>query len=109
MIYPVFHWSPVRVAFAAILLSISLDISDSLAIVTSEFDDFQNHTAEGWGIAGSSVPAIVVDDAGPLGIGDTALLMDSTTLGGGRLLVLNQSQWLGNWTAAGISQVKLDV
>jgi hypothetical protein len=80
------------------------------AIVANQVDNFNNGTTQNWGISLGAVPVGVVTDGGASGMaGDHALLMDSNEFGGGRLLVVNQTQWTGNWTAAGITHVSMEV
>ena len=85
------------------------------AITAGQLSDFQDGTAQGWGFGFGPVP--VAPDSGPAGAGDFALEMSNADTGGGRLLVIadpNRSgpeaiDWMGNWTAAGITQVQMDV
>jgi MYXO-CTERM domain-containing protein len=64
-------------------------------------DDFQGGTIQGW--LGS--PTSNVADEGPGGVGDNALLVSA----GNRVVTFNEMQWTGNFTAAGISQIAMDV
>ena len=64
-------------------------------------DDFEDGTVQSWG--GS--PTSNVPNSGPAGTGDNALRVAS----GNRVVVMNQSQWTGNYAAAGIKQISMDV
>jgi hypothetical protein len=99
----------VRIA-ALVLVAFSAHAAPCWAIVANQVDTFNNGTTQNWGISMGAVPVGVLTDGGASGMaGDHALLMDSNVYGGGRLLVVNQTQWNGNWTAAGITQVSMDV
>jgi hypothetical protein len=71
------------------------------AVSSNLKDDFENGTTQGW--SGSTTTNVA--DAGPAGAGDNALLVSSSN----RILTHNTSQWLGNYTAAGVTQLALDV
>jgi hypothetical protein len=77
-------------------------------------DDFQNGTTQGW-IAGpgggSPVPPVNVPTGGPGGLNDAYLLIRA--LGGAgpgsRLSAINFAQWTGNYLAAGVAAITMDV
>ncbi|MCA9187816.1 MAG: dockerin type I domain-containing protein [Pirellulaceae bacterium] len=77
------------------------------AISLDQIDDFQSGSTLGW--QGGSPSAVA--NAGPNGAGDFALRQVATGSGGfgSRLIVHNSAQWQGDWTAAGIEQISLDV
>jgi hypothetical protein len=64
-------------------------------------DDFEDGTVRSWG--GS--PTSNAPNSGPAGTGDNALRVESSN----RVVVMNQSQWTGNYVAAGIKQISMDV
>ncbi len=83
------------------------------AITLGQVDDFQDGTPQGW-TAGFShpLPPSVSEDSGPAGGGDDALLIQTNgaEIGpGSKLAAFNQSQWLGDYTAAGVSAIKVDL
>lgn len=94
-----------------------LGTSPAIAIVAGQLDDFQDATLEGWqaGRFGAEppVPPAVIANAGPAGSGDFALRITSTgaPIGAGRSLVINndEPQWIGDYTAAGVEDIMLDV
>lgn len=97
-----------RVA-ALVITALGADAAPCWAIVANQVDTFNNGTTQNWGISMGNVPVGVLMNGGSSGMaGDHALLMDSSQFGN-KLLVLNQMQWTGNWTAAGITQVSMDV
>jgi hypothetical protein len=64
-------------------------------------DDFEDGTVQSWG--GSTTSN--APNAGPAGAGDNALSVNSSN----RVVVMNQSQWAGDYAAAGIKQIAMDV
>jgi hypothetical protein len=91
--------------------SFALPLPCAAQITVGHVDDFQDGTTQGW--LGATVEAIA--DAGPNGAGDTALRASATgaPLGpNGKLIVYNNGNgdpWTGNWAAAGVVQIALDV
>jgi hypothetical protein len=76
-------------------------------------DTFEDATTMGWGVPGlSPVPPTNVATGGPAGGGDGFLQLQANAgLGdaGSRLSVLNQTQWTGDFRAAGITAISMDV
>ena len=91
--------------------------TEASAIAVGLLDTFQNGTTldwvEGLGGAIAPIPPAVVANAGPGGSGDFALRITGTGSlagAGGKLVVNNvQPRWLGDYTAAGINGMMLDV
>jgi hypothetical protein len=88
------------------------------AITAGHVDDFQDGTTQHWRIGQPSDFPKVVADAGPQGAGDFALFSTNAQVGSRSLLVvLNESSdgfpgpgnWESSWTAAGVTQISLDV
>jgi len=81
------------------------------AITIGTFDDFQNGSTGGWKAgAASSNPPVVVSDAGPAGARDYALLVTATGSGASsRFVTFNTRTWAGDYLAAGIEEIVLDV
>jgi hypothetical protein len=76
-----------------------------LAISPTLHDDFQDGTIQNWGSGAGSTVSTNVADAGPGGTGDNALDVAASN----RFVVINSTQWTGDWTAAGVSTIALDV
>ncbi len=75
-------------------------------------DTFEDGTTMGWGVPGLSPnPPTNVVTGGPGGVGDNFL--ELVAIGGfvpgGRLSVLNSAQWTGDYLAAGITGIAMDV
>ncbi len=85
----------------SLALLVSLSASAARAVTLGQVDDFQNGTTQGWG--GSTTSNVA--DAGPSGVGDNALFVDSNN----RVIIFNTTQWTGDYTAAGITQILVDV
>jgi hypothetical protein len=97
----------VSVLIAAAMLALALPCRAEIAV--GHVDDFQGGTTQSW--LGANVAAVA--DAGPNGTGDTALRASATGApfgANGKLIVFNNTDpWTGNWTAAGVVQISLDV
>ena len=105
--------NPVRLIFTLLLGAIAP--VGARAATIGQIDTFQDGTTQGWvtAILGSPNPAppVNVPTGGPLGAGDSFMQLTSLgTLGpGGRLVVINPAQWTGNYIAAGITSISMDV
>ena len=81
------------------------------AVQFGQTDDFEEGL-EGWtsGMSNPNGPE-VESDAGPGGAGDDAMLATATGGGGagGKLVIFNQDQWSGNYLAAGVNQIEMDL
>ncbi len=85
------------------------------AIVLGGSNDFQGGSTESWrhGVATGNSP-VVVSDVGPDGLGDHVMEFSSTGGfgAGSRFLAYNSggsSGWTGNYLAAGVSGIQLDI
>jgi PEP-CTERM motif len=85
------------------------------AVVVGQTDTFQDLTTDGWfaGLLGMMppVPPHVVATGGPGGAGDAFL--EITGLGGlgagSKITALNNAQWAGNYLAAGVTGIAMDL
>ena len=78
--------------------------------ILGQIDTFSG-SALGWstGARGNAGPA-VISTGGPAGAGDSFLQLSSDAAGAdGRLTVFNRQQWIGNFLAAGVNAVELDL
>ncbi len=77
-------------------------------ITLGQIDTFEDGTQQGWGNTNTFL--LTNPSNGPGGSNDHYLsTMTLTASGGDRLDVFNQSQWLGNYLAAGVTGVEMDL
>jgi len=85
------------------------------AISVGQLDNFEDGTLQDWAMGIASVTASFmtnITDGGPVGVGDSYLEVtsDRTVSGGGsRLTFFNRLQWTGDYTAAGITAIAMDL
>ena len=97
----------------AILITIALSFGGvlaALAITAGQVDDFEDDTLMGWDEDPSSPnPPTNIPDGGPRGLGDNYLR--NTSAGGAgpgsRMVMFNQTQWAGNYIAAGVDGIRV--
>jgi len=82
------------------------------AIVAGQVDTFGNGSTEGWTSGGAHPsPPVNVASGGPAGEGDG--YMRVTSVGGfgagSRFVAFNTAQWAGDYTAAGVVTITMDV
>jgi hypothetical protein len=75
------------------------------AITLGQVDDFEGGTVQGWSSGGGTTITTVAADAGPAGAGDDALNVQADN----RTVVFNTTQWTGNYVAAGVTRITMDV
>ncbi len=94
-----------------LLCSLSIQIETSQAAVVGQVDDFQDGTLQNWTSGGRNPnPPVLINDGGPNGVGDDYMQATATGSGaGGKLVLINTTQWLGDYDAAGITGVNLDI
>jgi len=83
-------------------------------VTLGQIDTFEDGTTQGWGVGagGSPVPPVNIATGGPAGAGDNFLELTSLGGAGGpgsRLVALNDAQWAGNYLAAGIGTIQMDL
>ena len=100
-----------RTRILPLVLLALLSAPTAHAITAGEVDDFEDGTTEGWHHGTPSVDAPRnTATGGPAGAGDGFLSVSSgDPEGSPRLVALAGAQWLGNYTAAGITTVALQV
>ena len=79
------------------------------ALTLGQIDDFQDGTPQNWGTG--TTPATNIPSGGPSGSGDKYLQFTSSGGGGSdsRMVVLNSSQWQGDYNGAGITGIGMDL
>jgi hypothetical protein len=102
----------------ALLFITGLTASRSFAAAVGIKDTFQNGTTNNWFAGGLGLgqlpptPPQVVNTGGPAGAGDQFLMITGTGIPnapGSRIVALNGAQWSGNYTAAGIFALEMDL
>jgi len=84
------------------------------AVTIGQIDDFEQGTFQNWQM-GAAVPInshlTNIADGGPAGIGDNYLQVNSngTFTAGGRLTLFNSLQWTGDYIAAGITTIVMNL
>lgn len=92
-----------------------LPASIVLGVAPGQTDTFEDGTTQGWTVAlfGAAHPSPPVNIAtgGPAGTDDNFLRLPSVSGGGpgSRLVGINRDQWSGDYLAAGITSITLDV
>jgi hypothetical protein len=104
-------------AFSLCVLFSGLGLSNcpAFAVAVGQVDEFFEDDYQNWGGAAAGV----LPDVGPTGDGDFSLLVEASGFPGGagsRLVTFNggvgapvATQWTGDWIAAGIRTLSLDV
>jgi len=86
--------------------------SHAQAVAFGQVDTFQDGSTMGWQEGASSPnPPANVANGGPGGTGDRYLENDSSGGfgAGGRMIMFNGAQWLGNYTAAGVNRITMQM
>lgn len=105
---------PIHAAAATLLALVAgLAAAPAQALSPGQSDSFQDGTTLGWA-AGNPHPAppAHVATGGPAGAGDGYLLLRAFGGGdvpGGRLVAFNRAQWAGDYSAASITMLTMDV
>ena len=103
-------------ASLAVIAAVALSSQNAGAVAIGQIDTFQDQTSDGWfsgggpiGVPRSLVP--VLTTGGPGGAGDAFL--EITGLGGqgprSRITANNDAQWTGNYLAAGVTGIAMDL
>jgi hypothetical protein len=100
-----------RLMIPGICLGMLLVLSStSKGVTIGQIDDFESGTTSNWANGVSAADPINISTGGPLGAGDNYLQVTSDGVtAGGRLTTYNRNQWIGNYTAAGITGIAMDV
>lgn len=99
---------------AALLL---LPAALAAQVTAGQADDFDDGTTQGWVVGGAPgvvhpAPPANVATGGPAGAGDNYLQLTSLGAGaeaGSRMSAINFGQWTGDWRAAGIGSLQVDL
>lgn len=97
---------------AVLSLAAGIACCNALAITNGQSDTFQDGSTEGWATGtGSSTPPVNVAANGPGGATDKYLLLTASgAFGpGGRLVAFSGPGWDGDYVAAGITGIRMQV
>ena len=79
-------------------------------IVLGQVNTFTDGTTDGWTDGNSPANSVNVATGGPNGLNDRYLQISSGTFGGhAKLISFNDTQWTGNYTAAGVSFIGMQL
>ena len=100
---------------ALLLLTSLLPVTPAAALTLGQTDNFEDGLTQNWAVgllgAPHPKPPKNIPSGGPAGVDDNYLLL--TAVGGNgpgnRLTVINASQWAGDYPAAGITGIWMDV
>ncbi len=102
----------ILLALSIVCLSAGRASAASIGLV----DTFEDGTTANWlinllGMGNNAFQPVNVPTGGPAGLDDNYMLMRSSGLPGpgGRLVALNPAQWAGDYVAAGITKISMDV
>ena len=101
---------------ATVMSTLLVALVPAHAVSVGEIDTF-SAGIEGWFAGGGpegqvpAAPPTVVATGGPGGAGDSFMLItaNGSADAGGRLVAMNGAQWAGNYGAAGISSIAMDL
>lgn len=81
------------------------------AVTLNQVDDFQSGTIAAWTNGPPGADPVNVSSGGPAGAGDRFLQVTSTGVSGagGRMVVFNRTQWLGNFNLTGAKAIEMDL
>jgi len=90
------------------VLSVGLAGGPVYGVMLGQIDTFETETTEGWdgGSRVGIVMSVNTSTGGPAGVGDAFLEVEA---GGFHLATKNNSQWAGDYLAAGVTDIKMDV
>jgi hypothetical protein len=101
-----------RKCYSLAILALLLFVSPANAIVLGQLDDFQDGTTQNWanGEIIGTTPVTNIANGGPGGAGDPYIQLTADGGGsGGKLTAFNRDQWLGDYIAAGVTSIQVDL
>lgn len=95
----------------AILLVVQLPGVAECTITLNQIDSFTGGSTDNWTQGPRGIPNVSnVASGGPNGAGDPYLQLVSGSFGGdSRPVTFNQTQWIGNYTAAGVGLIQMEL
>lgn len=99
----------IRLSFLFVALLCSAPLSPLQAVILGQIDTFQDGTTNNWANGGLNFP-VNISTGGPAGAGDRFLQLTADGNGpGGKLVVFNRDQWLGDYITAGVTGIAMDL
>ena len=99
-----------KLVSAALILTLLLFARPASAVVPGQLDTFQDGTTNDWTNGGLAPPVTNIATGGPGGAGDRYIRLTADGSGaGGRLTTFNFLQWAGDYIAAGITTLEVDL
>lgn len=94
---------PLATLFTGALVALS---PAAHAVTLAQIDDFEDGSTQNWGGASpQNIPT-----GGPLGLNDNYFEITATSgSSGGKLTTHNRTQWLGDYLAAGVTEIAMDL
>lgn len=100
-------------AIVCLLLLGATPVPIARAVTAGQSDTFQDGTTDNWtnGHPTTGTPPTNIGTGGPAGAGDKFLEITSSGGAGAdsRLTTFNRTQWLGNYVAAGITEIDMNL
>lgn len=99
-----------RPLLGTLVLSV-LSTNMAWAISLGQMDDFEDGSRQDWMVGRPGTQPSNIATGGPAGVDDNFLQYNSTGTGGpnSRLIIYNEAQWSGDYLAAGVSEITMDV
>ena len=101
-----------HLAVGCLLLLGLAPLSAVRAVTVGQIDTFQDGTTNNWtnGHPTIGTPPINIGTGGPAGAADKFLEVRASGSGSdGRLTTFNRTQWVGNYIAAGVTEIDIDL
>jgi hypothetical protein len=91
-----------------IVVVVAITADHARAVALGQVDTFQDGTTDSW--ATGQIQPVNISTGGPGGAGDRFLQLTSDGSGSnGRLTAFNRTQWTGNYIAAGVTEIDMDL
>lgn len=99
-------------SWSALLFALLLVVRSTDAVSNGQTDNFQDGSTMGWqnGEVIGAIPVTNIANGGPGGTGDAYIRLSADGSGaGGKLTAFNRDQWLGDYIAAGVTAIEVDL
>ncbi len=99
-----------RTAFTLVTIVLILAGAARAELIGGQIDDFEGGTTENW-TNGFIAADPVLETGGPGGLSDHYMKVsaDGMVGAGGRLIVFNRSQWVGDYITPGVAAIEMDL